>query len=283
MFRVPRIARLAGVCALALSALAVGMAPADAVTSSPAVAATGSFTSDSEGTITVTYSGFTSALVLLYPELTECPDPAGSAITPDPLYAIGGINPLGASPFTITQGTLAGAGTPIPAGGYVFCLFNVVSPGSAYLIASGGGGIYIPVTSSFVTNSDGTITLTYENANVDLGQNGYLLLLTGVTVCPADFNPLESTGFLFGFGQISDAVVANTPSGSVIGVGTLALKVPVTSLADIDPKPVTAGVYQVCLYQTDSTGSVTVRQSASFDLGAAVVVPDPPATPTFTG
>jgi hypothetical protein len=66
-------------------------------------------------------------------------------------------------------------------------------------------------------------------------------------------------------------------------VGTLALKVPVTSLADIDPKPVTAGVYQVCLYQTDSTGSVTVHQSASFDLGAAVVVPDPPATPTFTG
>jgi hypothetical protein len=279
MSRIPGIARLAGVCALALSALAVGMAPADAVTSSPAVAATGSFLSESEGTITVTYSGFTSALVLLYPELDDCPDPAGSAITPDPLYAIGGINPLGASPFTIGQGTLAGSGTPIPGAGYRFCLFDVVSPGSAYLIATGAGPIYIPITSSFVTNSDGTITFTYENANPDVGQQGYLFLLSTRTVCPDFIDPTTDAGFGFQFGYGSG--FGEPPaSPAVIGVGTLALVVPPTSMT---PVPITAGLYQVCLYQTDSTGNVTLHQSASFDLGAAVVVPDPPATPTFTG
>ena len=291
MSRVPRFARLAGACALVLSALALGMAPADAVTSSPAVAATGSFEVVTTGTATLTYSGFApgTAVVFFYAEGTGCPDPAGTAITDAPLYSIGtgAGSTLGASPVTISQGAavntgFTGAATTLPGGAYQLCLYNVVTNPEVYLITSTVTRIYIPVTSSFVTNSDGTITLTYANANVDVDQNGVLLLAAGVTACPDLTSLATLNGFVFQFGYGPGSITPDTPSGTVIGVGTLALKLPITGPADIEPKPVTAGVYQVCLYQTDSTGSTTVHQSASFDLGAAAVIPVP-ATPTFTG
>ena len=294
MHRVPRLTQLAGVCALVLSALALGVAPADAVTSSPAVAATGSFSSDTEGTVTVTYSNFSYPFVFVYAEGDVCPDPEGGSISTPPLYTIGTGSPFGASPVTITVSTSVvpgttippGAYTTIPPGAYTFCLFNAASPQSIYLISEGAASIYTPMTSSFVTNSDGTITITYANANAnanansDFGQTGALLLATGVTECPVEVLLSITTGFAFQLGTPDSPLVAGTPSGTVIGVGTLAIKLPVVTMEGFAPQPVTEGLYQVCLYQPDGEGNVAIHQSASFFVRE---VPVEPVTPAFTG
>lgn len=288
MLRIPRLARLAGVCALALSALAIGVAPADAVTTSPQGAAggpSGTFDVSTAGKVTLTYDGFAplNRLVAIYSQTDtlSCPNPGGVAITPDPLYTV---SPLGASPVTISVGTavktgFSGAAATLPAGSYVFCLFDAEggSENQANLITSASSGIYDPVTSSFTTNSDGTITLTYANANYDFGQSGVLLLASGVTECPPTPQTIFSlNGFIFGFGNGPTAVVADVPSGTVIGVGTLGQKTPISSQSDVGPTPVTGGNYHVCLYQSDGEGS-TLHQSATFDLGAG------PVQPAFTG
>jgi len=287
MIRVPRLARLAGVCALVLSALAIGVAPADAVTTAPADAPSGTFDVSTAGSVTLTYSGFAplNPLVAIYSQTDtlSCPNPGGGAITPDPLYTV---SPLGASPVTISVGTavktgFSGAAATLPAGSYVFCLFDAEggSENQANQIAGTSSGIYDPVTSSFTTNSDGTITLTYANANYDFAQSGVLVLASGVTECPPTPQGLFSSlnGFVFGFGNGGSGPVPDVPSGTVIGVGSLGQKTPVTSPSDIGLTPVPAGNYQVCLYQTDSQGSVTLHQSATFDLGAG------PVQPAFTG
>lgn len=282
MPRVSLLARAAGVCALTLSALALGVAPADARTISPAgpPTATGSFSSATEGTVTVTYSNFEIPVVFVYAQGNVCPDPAGGGISTPPLFSIGTGSPLGASPVTITVDTPVVPGTTLPSGGYTFCLYDVFSPESAYLITAGAASIYTPVTSSFVTNSDGTITLTYANANSDFGQTGFLFLAPGVTECPVELFISISTGFAFQFGLLDSPLFPNTPSGTVIGVGTPAIKLPVVSMEGFAPQPVTEGLYQVCLYQADSEGNIAVHQSASFFVRE---VPVEPVTPAFTG
>ena len=269
MPRVSRLARAAGVCALVLSALVLGVAPVDAVTSSPAVAATGSFSSVTEGTVTVTYSNFTYPFVYVYAEGNVCPDPAGGSISTPPLFSIGTASPLGASPVTITVDTPVVPGTTLPPDGYTFCLFDSVSPDSAYLIAEGAASIYTPMTSAFVTNSDGTLTLTYANANPDVDQEGLLFFLNSVTEC-SEAPPSTATGFwlLVGYNSIGAA----SASPALIEAGTPAMEYPPTSPGLV---PIAAGKYQICLYQTDRDGNMTLRQSESFVLG--------PVTPAFTG
>ena len=290
MIRVPRLARLAGVCALVLSALALGVAPADAVTSSPASTnPTGSFEVVTPGTATLTYSGFApgTAVVFFYDEMDECPDPSGVGISQKPLYSIGlGSGPaLGASPFVISQGAAVktgfeGASTTLPGGRYRLCLFNVATSTQVYLIANTATPIFNPITSSFVANSDGTITLTYANANKDLSQEGQLYLLAGATECPANMDATTASGFAWTFGSPATLVPYEPPSGTVIGVGTMGVKLPIDpSTYLILEKPVTAGTYQVCLYQTNSEESMALHQSQS----NVSVAPVAPVEPAFTG
>jgi hypothetical protein len=227
--------------------------------------------------------------------MDDCPDPSGEGISQEPLYNIGlGSGPaLGASPFVISQGAAVktgfeGASTTLPGGAYRLCLFNVVASNNVYLIANTATTIFNPITSSFVANSDGTITLTYANANKDLSQEAQLYLLAGVTECPADYvNPTTASGFGWSFGSNAAIVPNEPPSGTVIGVGTMGVKMPIdpSSYFDLE-KPVTAGTYQVCLYQTNSEGSIALHQSQSNVSVAPVAPVEPvvePVQPAFTG
>ena len=271
MTRLARFARIGSAVAILLSTLAVvGVAPSGALPSPTGSAVANGYT----GTATITYADTSDFQVYIIDGASACQDTGGQPVT-GILGTIGVDSPAPASPFTVTTETIVGpSATALGTGSFKFCLYDETE-GWTLLEPASTIPIFQPMTSSFVTNSDGTITLNYANANSDFGQTGFLLLATGVTECPVELLLSITTGFVFQFGE-PGTPIAETPSGTVIGVGTPALMVPVVGPEGFAPKPVTEGLYQVCLYRADGDGSV-LQQSASF------FVPSVPLTPAFTG
>ena len=224
------------------------------------------------GTVTLTYSNFAVAVIGLYPKDTTCPDLNGSFVLPPAGTLF--IAPVDASPVTFGVGTsVASSGpsdpTTLPAGDYALCLFNSTAPGSYYLITDGGTvPIFTQITSSFVANGDGTITVTYANADILNSQNAYLVFLSSTATCPVAF---DGQGPGYGF-----QTEVNMPaSPAVIGVGSNSITLPSSISPTFAPLP--AGVYQVCLYQPDTLGDMVLKQAQLVTLGAE------PVTPSFTG
>ena len=272
----PRFVRLAAAAAILLSTFAVvGVAPSGALPSPSGSAVANGNT----GTATITYAGTSDFQVYIIDGASTCQDTGGQPTT-GILGTIGVDSPAPASPFTVTTETIVGpSATALGTGSFLFCLYDETE-GWTLLEPASTIAIFVPMTSSFVTNSDGTITITYANANSDFGQAGALLLAPGVTECPVELFLSITTGFAFQLGTPDSPLVAGTPSGTVIGVGTLALKLPIVSMEGFTPQPVTEGLYQVCLYQPDSEGNAAIHQSASFFVRE---VPVEPVTPAFTG
>lgn len=268
MSRFPRFTRLAAAGALVLSTLVVaGIAPADAVP-----VPTGSVDPvGGTGTATITYSDTTKVEAYLIDSSASC-DLSGSAPTTGILGTIGVLSPMPASPVTVTPATQVG---PAPAhalgsGSFNFCLYDVV--GSVYtpLIPATLISIFTPVSGSMAEDGKGGITVTYANDDPAVNQTLYVLLLSGVTECPADPNPLSVTGFAFqsGGGGL-------TTSPMTIAVGTTGVILPMTGAPAFGP--VTAGSYMACLYYTDAvTSNVILQQSLATSIHTAVV-------PSFTG
>ncbi|MBU3700812.1 MAG: hypothetical protein FGM58_02030 [Acidimicrobiia bacterium] len=290
MFRIPPLARLAAAAVLTVSALALGVAPAGAGSSTPADAPTGGFTDNLNGTVTVTYSGLTSPWVYMYADGTTCTDPAGG--TPaQPLARLGGEYPVAASPATIGVTTnvydfaspVAAPGSPLPAGMYSWCLFDMSSPGAYYLIASGGSiPVYPPITGSMVDNGDGTLTLTYANASNDYSQELFLFVLAAGSTCPPDLTTATSlTNFYVLSSQDSFALFAPLPASPVVvGPGTnMAKFTSITEVPSAAVLPLTS--FQACLFLTTliEGGGTDILLAQSLAIAPGVA----PQPPVYTG
>lgn len=290
MFRRPHFARLAAAAVLVVSALALGTAPAGAGPSSPAVAPAGVFTDNFNGTVTVTYSGLTSPYLYMYPDGTTCTDPAGG-IPAQPLALLGGNYPLAASPATIGVTTnvydfaspVVAPGSPLPAGMYSWCLIDMSTPGSFYLIADGGSmPVYPPVTGSMVDNGDGSLTLTYANTSAEFTQELYLLILAAGSTCPPNLGAASSlTNFYALSSQDSVQLFLPLPASPlVVGPGTTMLKfASLSSVPSVEVLPLTS--FEACLLLTTPIVGVGTDVLLSQSLRTA---PGPaPQPPAFTG
>jgi hypothetical protein len=291
MIRVTRIARVAGVCALVLSALAVSVAPAGAEIYPTA---TGSVTDLGDGTATITYSDTTDVEVYIIDGESEGCEDNGSAPTTGVLATLGVVNAMPASPVTVTTETQVG---PLPlhalgTGSFFFCMYNVVGGNTYNWLNTTGGtiGIYPPASASMVDNGNGTLTLTW-NADENFSQSVTFLMLSGVTICPAGDEALSLLPTLSGYamysGEAADSPYGNyalPPSPGTIGVGNSAIVLPInvgefTVIPTIGP--MTAGQYLACVY-TSENGEDMLAQSMPMGLG---IVPEPvvPVVPAFTG
>jgi hypothetical protein len=99
--------------------------------------------------------------------------------------------PVGTSPFTVGTSTtvnvaLTANTTTLPTGAYYFCLYDVTG-GSTWTLLSGGStvAIFTPVTASIADDGNGSLVLTYADANVDFSQMVYVFLFTGISTCPS--------------------------------------------------------------------------------------------------
>jgi hypothetical protein len=260
--------RLAAVGALLLSALALTASPAAA-----AVPASGSVTPNPNGTATISYADTTSVQLYINDNLVACDD-TGSAPTTTPKYSMSG-PPVGTSPFTVGTSTtvnvaLTANTTTLPTGAYYFCLYDVTG-GSTWTLLSGGStvAIFTPVTASIADDGNGSLVLTYADANVDFSQMVYVFLFTGMSTCPSldAFSPTAATGFAFQYG------LNITDSPMTIGVGTSAQTLPGGLTGTV-----TAGDYLSCLYLT-----VEYSDALQQSLPISIHPPVEPVTPTFTG
>ena len=277
MRRVPRFTRVAAACALAVSALALGMVPAGA---DPAP--TGSVTSTNDGTATITYADTTEVEVYIIDGASTCEN-TGSAPTTGILATLGVDNAMPASPVTVTTETQVG---PLPlhalgTGSFMFCMYDVVGGTYTYLnVENGTIGIFPPASASMVDNGNGTLTVTW-NADSDFSQLVMLLFLSGTTTCPE--NPSEAVVTFSGYGLQSDSFdfgAGLPPSPAIIGVGTEAFVLPFVPSPSFVPTvgPITTGQYLSCLYLPNDDGAVLV-QSMPMGIG---IVPEP-VVPAFTG
>ena len=276
MRNVPRFSRVLAVCALVVSALALGAAPAGA-----GGGATGSAVANNYyGTATITYAGTTKLEVYIIDGAgsSSCQD-TGVQPTTGILGTIGVDSPAPASPFTVTAQTQVG---PAPAhalgaGTYSFCLYDVVSGTYTLLEPANPMPIFDPVTASIVDDGNGGIILTYANTNTDLGQIVAVMLLSGATSCPQYFDPTTGSGFSFAGG--ADGNLPSSPSTITVGTTGFLIPLDITTLIPV-PAQLTAGQYLACLYYTDvETSSVEVQQSFSVSIHAPVE----PVVPSFTG
>lgn len=280
MQKISRVARVAAVCALVLSALAVSVAPAGA---DPAP--TGSVTSTNDGTATITYSDTTDVEVYIIDGASAGCEDTGSAPTTGVLATLGVVNAMPASPVTVTTETQVG---PLPlhalgTGSYLFCMYDVVGgdPYNWLNTENGTIGIFPPASASMVDNGNGTLTLTW-NANSDFGEFVAVLFFSGITTCPEDLSVAATT--LTGYGMQSNSEsfgVGLPPSPAIIGVGTEAFVMPIVPGDLTNPfivGPITAGQYLSCLYVSNGDG-VGLAQSMPMGIG---IVPEP-VTPAFTG
>lgn len=276
MLRFPRFSRLAAAGLLVVSALALGAAPAGA-----GGAASGSAASDQYyGTATITYAGTTKFEVYVIDGGgTGCED-TGSQPTTGILGTIGVDSPAPASPITVTTETLVG---PAPAhalgtGSYFFCLYDVVSGVYTLLQPASTIPIFVPVSASMVDNGNGSLVVTYANADSDFSQIIYLGLFSGATSCPEEIDPYSTTGFAWQSGEGGN--FPESPAAITVGTSGVVLPVPVGTLVP-DLGPVTAGQYLACLYYTDvETSSVSLQQSLPVSIHTPVA---PPTPPVFTG
>jgi len=284
MVRSPLLGRLALAGALVLSALAVGVAPAGAVPTP-----TGSVSSTNDGTATITYADTTKVEVYIIDGASPCEN-SGNLPLVGILATIGVASAMPASPMTVTTATQVGP-APLHAlgvGSFNFCMYDVVGSTYTWLNTTGGTiGIYPPASASMVDNGNGTLTLTW-NADEDFSQAVTLLMLSGVTICPAADDALSSLPTLSGYGLFSgesaDSPYGNyalPPSPGTIGVGTSALVLPIdVSEFTVIPTigPMTAGQYLACVY-TSENGEQMLAQSMPMGIG---IVPEP-VVPAFTG
>lgn len=277
MHRVSRFTRAAAACALAVSALALGMVPAGA---DPAP--TGSVTSTNDGTATITYADTTEVEVYIIDGASTCED-TGSAPTAGILATLGVDNAMPASPATVTTETQVG---PLPlhalgTGSFMFCMYDVVGGAYTYLnVENGTIGIFPPASASMVDNGNGTLTLTW-NANSDFSQFVSILFFSGLTTCPE--NPGGAVVTFSGYGLQSNSEsfgAGMPPSPAIIGVGTEAFVLPFVPSDSFVPAvgPITAGQYLSCLYVSNDDGGALV-QSMPMGIG---IVPEP-VVPAFTG
>lgn len=263
MSRFPRFTRLAAVGALLLSALALTAAPAGAVP-----AATGSTVDNGNGTATVTYAGTTDPKVYLIGRDYVCEDSGSQPVSGAWTWTVG------ASPMTISAQTLVGPtgppGSPLVAGFYKVCLYDVVGATWTLVNASAPVAIYRHVATSLTAGPDGTMLVTYDDLGTDT--TAQLVLLANVTECPTDQSSLIAdviSGFLMQAGL-------NLPaSPGVVEVGSPAWALPTSYSGGFPPDvPITAGQYQACMYTTNVTGFV-LSSSLQVTIGAV--------TPAFTG
>ena len=278
MQRVSRFARVAAACALAVSALALGMVPAGA---DPAP--TGSVTSIGDGTATITYADTTDVEVYIIDGASTMCEDTGSAPATGVLATLGVDNPMPASPVTVTTETQVG---PLPlhalgTGSFMFCMYDVVGGAYTYLnVENGTIGIFPPASASMVDNGNGTLTLTW-NANSDFFQFVSLLFLSGLTTCPE--SPSEASVTFSGYGLQSNSEsfgAGMPPSPAIIGVGTGAFVLPFVPSESFVPAvgPITAGQYLSCLY-VPNDDELALVQSMLMGIG---IVPEP-VVPAFTG
>ena len=276
MQKISRVARVAAVCAFALSALALGVAPADAATSSPAgpPPASGSAVPNGfNGTATITYADTSDFQVYIIDGESTCQDTGGQPTT-GILGTIGVDSPAPASPFTVTTETIVGpSATALGSGDFVFCLYDETE---SWTLLEFPIVIFIfdPVTSSLTDNGKGSLVLTYENLNTVFNQTVFLFLYTNLTTCPSAFSLS-----LPGFGWQPDYNLTASPF--VVGVGTLGIPFPVVSEIVIpESAPVTAGSYVACTYlPSTETGDIELSQS----LLVSIYTPSEPVVPAFTG
>jgi hypothetical protein len=267
MIRPNRFTRLVAAGALVASTLAVvGIAPAQA---GPGPIAT--VDSLPNGTATITYSDFTQIEVYIIDGTGEpvC-EYSGSAPTVF-LHTLGVTSPMAASPVAVDTSTLVG---PAPeealgTGNFYFCVYDVTNSGSTYdlIYSSGTVAIFDQVTASMVDDGNGSLILSFANANADFSQSVNLLLLSSGTTCPE--NPSEVSGFVL---STQEGLGLST-SPTVIGVGTLILALPVASL-ELTPLP--AGEYFACLYSTVDYDMAVVQ---SLPIGIRLPTPAPVPTP----
>ena len=271
MFGFHRPIRLAAVGALLLSALALTASPVAAVASD----ATGSVVSNGNGTATITYDSATDVKVYINANLVAC-DNTGSVPTTAPLYSLGvSTLPVGPSPLTVGTSTTVNVAstsgtTTLPTGAYYFCLYDVTG-GVNWTLLSGGStvAIFTPVTASIADDGNGSLVLTYADANADFSQMVYLFLFTGISTCPSldAFSPTAATGFGFQYG------LNITDSPMTIGVGTSTQTLPVGLTGTV-----TAGDYLSCLYYT-----VNYSDDLQQSLPISIHPPVEPVRPSFTG
>ena len=145
------------------------------------------------------------------------------------------------------------------------------------------------VSASVVDNGDGTMTLTYANANPDEAQFVALFLLTAGSTCPPEVlaAPADpATQFVL----TNSNGLALPPSPVVIGPGTPAYK-----FALPNPLPETTTIapadYEACLYYPTGEDDTLLQQSLAVSLEKPTPppAPEPPAPepapvhPAFTG
>jgi hypothetical protein len=161
-------------------------------------------------------------------------------------------------------------------GNFYFCVYDVTNSGSTYTLTDGSGtvAIFDQATASMVDDDNGSIVLTFANANDDFSQRVALLLLKGATTCPEV--PSNEVGFAFA----TQGGLGLSTSPLVIGVGTLGIVLPFTS-ATPDFGPVTAGEFLACLYATVDYNEVLV-QFLPIAVGAPTPAPAPAPSPVVT-
>lgn len=262
-------------CALVVSALALGAAPAGA-----GGGATGSVVSNTGyGTATISYADTTKLEVYIIDGDAPACEDTGAQPTVGVLGTIGIVSSAPASPFTVTAQTQVG---PAPvhalgAGNFSFCLYDVVSGSYTLLEPANPMAIFDPVTASMVDDGNGGIIVTYANVNTDLGQGVSVVLLSGATTCSQLFDPTTGTGFIYVGG--TDGNLGPSPATITVGASGIVIPIIVGSTEPVFA-PLTAGNYLACLYYTDvESESVEVQQSFPI----SIHLPIEPVVPSFTG
>lgn len=309
MSRHSYLGRIAAATLLVVSTAAfASSASAGAATVAPTASTiTASMVDNTDGTMTVTYTGVSTtaipwqALVLVFlPSGSTCDPDHGTlrSTAPYPPYLerSPGTNNLPDSPAVI------GAGTSVvkQTGGYPFLETTTLAQGTyeaCLYISEVSGGlllnsqlyvVLIPplppvyVSGSMASNPDGTMTLTYADVDNATGRDIDVLYFTGVTSCPADGGEAydsPNAKFLV----TSNGGEALPASPMIIGPGTSAgvLAPPASPVLGV----IAPGSYLACLYYDTGAGLV-LQQSLPVSLEPTPVPvpePEPVVAAAFTG
>ena len=306
MSRYSFLGRIAAAALLVVSTAAfASSASAGAATVAPtAFTITASMVDNSDGTMTLTYTGVSrtaspqQALVLIFlPSGSTCGSnfltSIQSAARPPYLSRTLVNNSLPDSPAVIGAGTSVGTYTDaypymtnstLAQGNYEACLYFSDDSGQI-LFNSQLNVVLIPplppvyVSGSMASNPDGTMTLTYANVDDATGRDIDVLLLTGVTSCPTDSgDAYVSPNAKFVVSSNGGEALPASPMliGPGTSAGVLAPPAP-PALGVIAP-----GSYLACLYY-DAGSGLALQQSLAVSLVPAPVPVPEPVTPAFTG
>lgn len=306
MSRYSFLGRIAAAALLVVSTAAfASSASAGAATVAPtAFTITASMVDNSDGTMTLTYTGVSTdarpqqALVLIFlPSGSTCASDSSTSIAsaarPPFLVRSNQENNLPDSPAVIGSGIEVRkqidaypfrASSPLPPGVYEACLYFSDDSGVNQFNSQLDVSLIPPlppvyVSASMASNPDGTMTLTYANVDNATDRDIDVLLLTGVTSCPTDSGDAYVSPNAK-FVVSSNGAEALPASPMLIGPGTSAgvLAPPAPPALGV----IAPGSYLACLYYDAGTGQVLQQSLAVSLVPAPAPVPEP-VTPAFTG